>query len=555
MKKKLLTTLLLFFILGNIHAQNTVGLLSYEPAKAFDGYNIFFPHNQPNVYLMDNCGEIVHVWEDDVNWRPGNIAYLRPDGTLVKGKRDAAVGGDAIWAGGGGEIIEIRDWDNELLWSYELNNDTARFHHDFAPMENGNILAIAWELRTEAECLQAGRDTSTTAQDKLWPDYIIELNPDTDEIVWEWHVWDHLIQDFDSTKDNFGVVEDHPELIDINYDIRDGHPDWNHANSIDFHEADNQILVSVPYFDEIWVIDHSTTTAQAAGHTGGLSGKGGDLMYRWGNPATYKQGEPNDQLSFFQHDAHWVDDFLDFTHPHFNKIAFFNNQVGEDFSQVNVINQPWDMYTWTYEFDDDMGFYGPFDYDLTIQHPVDPTELFSTGLSSTQFLPNGNNLITSGRFGYTFEVTPDNEIVWEYVTPLVGGAPVTQGDTLNINQNLTFRMKRYPTDYEAFDGRDLTPMGWLELNADSLFCDQILPTSEEMSNYYLSVFPNPANNQITIEWEGGVYADVMIYDILGREMDKFRASGGRKFVDIAAYQAGIYFVEIEGREVKRFIKK
>jgi len=43
------------------------------------------------------------------------------------------------------------------------------------------------------------------------------------------------------------------------------------------------------------VIDHSTTTAQAAGHSGGTYGKGGDLLYRWGNPNAYQHGTAADE--------------------------------------------------------------------------------------------------------------------------------------------------------------------------------------------------------------------------------------------------------------------
>ena len=67
-------SLILFLFIHTTFAQNTVGLLSYDPDKAFDGYNLMFPHNQPNVYLLDNCGEIVHVWEDSADFRPVNLA-------------------------------------------------------------------------------------------------------------------------------------------------------------------------------------------------------------------------------------------------------------------------------------------------------------------------------------------------------------------------------------------------------------------------------------------------------------------------------------------------
>ncbi|MEM6723696.1 MAG: hypothetical protein AAF598_06630, partial [Bacteroidota bacterium] len=89
-------------------AQNTVGLLSYDPSQTYEGYNLIYPHNQPSVLLLNNCGEIVHRWDDAPDSRPGNTAYLLEDGRIVKTKRNAAIAGDAIWAGGGGATIEIR---------------------------------------------------------------------------------------------------------------------------------------------------------------------------------------------------------------------------------------------------------------------------------------------------------------------------------------------------------------------------------------------------------------------------------------------------------------
>ena len=170
MTKNIQLLLILIFIGGNLAAQNTVGLISYNPTKSFDGYNLVYPHNQPNVYLLNNCGEIVHRWDDAIDFRPGNTAYLYPNGNLVKAKRPSAVAGNPIWAGGGGAIVEMRDWDNQLLWSFEMNNDSMRLHHDIAPLDNGNVLMIAWKLRTLDEAIQAGRDTSFAplTQGEIW---------------------------------------------------------------------------------------------------------------------------------------------------------------------------------------------------------------------------------------------------------------------------------------------------------------------------------------------------------------------------------------------------
>lgn len=264
-------------------------------------------------------------------------------------------------------------------------------------------------------------------------------------------------------------------------------------------------------------------------------------MFRWGNPRTFQAGDTADQQLFFQHDAHWVDDFLEENHPLYGKIALFNNRVGPDFSTANILTPDWDMYNWRYGFSN--GTFSPADFDLTITHPVDRTELWSTGLSSVQVLPNGNTLITSGRFGYTFELTPNNEIVWEYKTPLRSGSPVTQGDSLVVNNNLTFRMKRYPVDFAGFVGRDLSPKGWIELDPDSSYCDRLTSTTAPMDEANFKVFPNPANDFLTIEWDGLMYLDLEVIDLVGNTFASFtNCNGGRKFIQTAHWPNGVYLI-------------
>jgi len=224
--------LLIFFLSFQVvflFSQNTVGLLKNDLDQVYSGYNLLYPHNQSTVYLLDNCGQVVHTWEDALGFVPGNAAYILENGMLIKCKRaSTSAVNDRIWAGGAGETVELITWENEVLASFTLNNEKARLHHDIAPMPNGNILMIAWELQDSLAAIQVGRDPALLPQGEVWSEMILEWNPLLDTIVWEWHARDHLVQDFIDVGEqiqNFGLVANHPELININYDEHDGHPD------------------------------------------------------------------------------------------------------------------------------------------------------------------------------------------------------------------------------------------------------------------------------------------------------------------------------------------
>jgi len=65
-------------------------------------------------------------------------------------------------------------------------------------------------------------------------------------------------------------------------------------------------------------------------------------------------------------------------------------------------------------------------------------QFYSDYVSSAQRLPNGNTLITNGAVGQFQEVTPDHEVVWEYISPYYNK---------NGNYNLVYRAMRVPYDY------------------------------------------------------------------------------------------------------------
>jgi hypothetical protein len=372
--------------------------------EPYEGYTLFGPEYSTYTYLLDMDGKIVYTWKSE--YIQGFGGYLLENGDLL---RLDEFGSDIVFMGGG-RAGRLEKFDNKsnLLWEFVYANNEHCSHHDIEPLPNGNILIIAWESKTKTEALSAGRNPNRMRSNTIWPDHVIEVEPvgsNGGNIVWEWHVWDHLVQDYNSTKENYGIVKDHPELIDLNFGNTDS--DWNHINAIDYNEEFDQILLSVLNFDEIWVIDHSTTTEEASGHTGGNSGKGGDLLYRWGNPQVYDAGDANDQQFFGQHGANWIDEGC----PGEGNILVFNNGQNRGYSSVDEIVPPVDS-SGNYKYQSGQA-YGP-DEPIWVYTAENPNDMRSNTLSNAQRLPNGNTLICSANQGLLLEVTQEKEIVWKY---------------------------------------------------------------------------------------------------------------------------------------------
>jgi len=370
------------------------------------GQILFAPMYGMTTYLIDYTGQVNHTWESI--YFPGEAVYWLGDGTILRTIKTKEFG-----FGGSGGGLQKMLWDGTITWDYRYDTFGDLSHHDIEILPNGNILMIAWETRTITEAIAAGRDPNTILGDSFMPSHIIEVKQTgqtTGSIVWEWHSWDHLIQEYDSAKANYGNVNQHPELIDINNGGELVKADWLHTNSIDYHEDFDQILLSVRNFNEIWVIDHSTTTQQAAGHTGGNSGKGGDLLYRWGNPASYKRGTSADQKLFSQHDASWIEKDC----PGAGNILVFNNGVDRpsgSYSSVDEIVPPVNE-NGVYSLAQGSA-YGPETlYWTYVGTP--PSSFYSQGISGAERLKTGDTLICNGVEGRFFEVTPDGTMVWQY---------------------------------------------------------------------------------------------------------------------------------------------
>ncbi len=340
------------------------------------------------AYIMDKQAKIMHEWP--LTNSLGNDAFLLPDGRLL-----ASLEADdpKIRLGGQGGKIQFVDSEGTVLWNFDYSSEDSETHHDVELLPNGNVLAMVWEKKTMLEAEEAG---STLGID-VFPDAIIEVNPTNDEIVWEWHVWDHIIQDADNTKSNFGDVAANPQLIDVNY-VSNDKGDITHGNGISYDAAKDIIYLSINFYHEIWVIDHSTSTAEAAMSTGGNFNKGGDLIYRFGNPEAYKNTQGT-RLFFNNH------------HPNLlsgndagNMLVFVNGN-GSDQSTVYELELPA-----AFSLEPNM------DNEPTIRWSFTDPDLFADRVSGAVRLSNGNTLITEGDFGI-WEVSDSGEVLWKFDGP------------------------------------------------------------------------------------------------------------------------------------------
>jgi len=529
---KLLFLSILLLLSLNIKSQNTVGIIT-NTANAYNAYTLFTA--EKNTYLINNCGEVVHSWTSTSS--STKMVYLLENGNLLRNANALNSTSSIILPGKAGRI-ELFDWDNNLLWAYEYSDDNHTQHHDIFPMPNGNILMIVASVLSETEALQLGRNLANLTDNKLYNEQILEIQPvgtNSANIVWQWETKDHLIQDSDNTKSNFGDVSQNPQLLNINYlGTAGGAANWMHCNSVQYNASLDQIILSARKLSEFYIIDHSTTTAEAATSSGGTYGKGGDFLYRWGNAAAYNQGTASDQKLFGQHYPHWISSGL----PDAGKLLIFNNGFDRtpSFSEIFKITPP-STSLGVYNYISNSA-YGPSNPDFNYSTPVQ-TDFYTPILSSAQQLPNGNILIDEGDFGKIFEIDSNKNIVWEYINPAaVSGVIMTQGDDPSIQTRILFRAHKYPLDYAAFTGKTLTPGNPIELNPNTGAC-QILKTKDET---YLntSIFPNPVKDVLTVTASKEIIK-IEIYNPLGKMIKRVSQ---QKTINLSHLTTGIYFAKI-----------
>ncbi len=482
--------------------QGPTELIQYDPAKAFNGYTLFSPFRGKNSYLIDMHGEVVHMWPYPDNFgTPGSEAIekharLLEDGTLLRGVVDRTGKDDRR-----GTIYQIVNWDGEVIWEHDEERPGYTPHHDFRMIWNPKLkqktlMYVASRNISHDDAIALGVDPSLQEDYTSQPDGLVEVDMQGN-VIWEWNVSDHVVQDINSDLATYGVIADHPGKMDPNFG--DGvSRDWIHINGFDYNEKLDQIVISNSAYSELQIIDHGATfVAGDADQSIELAASdAGDFVYRWGNPCAFDAGDcpakvdegqsstNGHQQVFFIHDAQWIREKevtpMAGNLPGAGNLMVFDNgtrRPGRVYSSVLEIN-PYAGEMEKGEYVEQMvaGYDTPSGRGIEPNQNVSkqivwrfksalPNSFYSSYISGAQRLPNGNTLINSGGHGHFFEVTADNEVVWEYINPVGDRTGDEYGiykimrDEVADHFNSVFRIARYAPGYAGLEGKELIPMG------------------------------------------------------------------------------------------------
>ncbi len=528
----------------------------FSNGQQWGNYTLYSVSNSTAAYLIDTNSTVFNTWTFGSNARTGYSSYLLPGGDLV---RTVSRSGNSFNGGGMTGQFQKYDFAGNLTWDFVYSTSTYCMHHDICPLPNGNVLLIVYESKTAAEATAAGCSSNII----VWSEKIVEVEqtgPTTGNIVWEWHLWDHLVQNVDPTKANYQTsIIDHPELLNINYQIQ---RDWIHMNGIDYNPMLDQIVLSSHNLDQWFVIDHSTTTAEAATHLGGNAGKGGDFLYRYGNPDSYDAA--GSTVLNVTHDAHWIPEGT----PNAGYIVGFNNRgVSNNQSSVDQIIPPLNVYN--YDITPGQA-YLPLTYDL--RHACNG---YSSNMGNSQQLPNGNMLVCMATSGLIYETDPAGTTIWSKTASgsvaqafrydecyVLNPAPAIP----TVSQVVDTLISTSATTYQwYFNGQQIpgaTEQTYLPTQ-EGIYLVRITDVNGCVSQYSLgfdfvfsstgitqnnldskvSVYPNPTNGIIHIDnsiFKGKSY-DSYLYDQFGKLVLK---SKNNTELDLSAFDNGVYFITI-----------
>ncbi len=352
------------------------GVIVYDRERAWPGYNLYFDRMKTRALLLDMEGKVVHRWSAVQTGEHGwEFGILLENGDLVTFAEDM-------------ETLRL-DWNSVVLW-----RKLRPVHHEVCRLPDGTFYVIGREMQPYRGLLVK------------FP-VMIHMGADGDEID-RWSTFEHLdeIKRTFDTRSFIDTILDKLEaageeaaaaetldarllrLDQMNTDVYD----YLHMNTIallpdtpagrrDERFAEGNLLICLRNVNQIAVLDKDTKR----------------ILWVWG------EGE----LEWPHHP----------TMLESGNILVFDNGVVRKYSRVIEVDPLTGAIEWEYKGDP-------------------PGSFYTMTRGSAQRLPNGDTLICESNKGRVFEITPEGEIVWEWLNP----------NLVEDRRVQVYRMLRYPPE-------------------------------------------------------------------------------------------------------------
>jgi len=430
MKRAMLLILPLLIIAGTVLLWSYPsvfphGTTIYYPEKAYSGYTLFSADNFGS-FLIDMRGNVVRHWKN-----VGTVDH--PVKMLPGGHVMGATGNPGRLIGDeDSNDLAIADWDDNIIWSYPK----AGMHHDFE--REGN--PVGYYVPGMEPEVDGGRTLILSNKivrkrkitDKPVLDDIIYIIDKEGNTVWEWLASDH-IDEMGFSLEARNTMYHYPNYVMSRTPGKVG-GDWIHINTASWLGPNKWYDEG----DERFHPENIIYNGRQTNTTGIIDHKTGKIVWHLG-PDFESTEELRDIGAIVgPHHAHIIPKGL----PGEGNILIFDNGGFGGFGAPNPTS-PFGMNNARKEYSrvielDPVTMKIIWEYDANKAGSRDLSKFFSDYVSSAQRLPNGNTLITEGAFGRLFEVTPEYETVWEYISPYYQEEE---------NFNLVYRSYRVPYDY------------------------------------------------------------------------------------------------------------
>jgi hypothetical protein len=364
--------------------------------------------------LIDMNGRTVRYWKQFEGGSGGPVRVL-PGGTIIGALGRRPPHQESL-------AVAQFDWQDTPIWQFDRAEQvttrdgrtqwSARQHHDWQregfpagyyspdadPVARGRTLILAHKNLTNA----------AIAERPLEDDYLYEVDWDG-KVVWEWLANQHV--------DELGFSPAARETIRTAavFNKARNSVDWLHVNSATYVGPNRWYDAGDQRFHPQHVLISSRQANIIA-----IVARDGRIVWRTG--PDYRDSDASRALgqTVGEHHPHIIPKGL----PGAGNLLVFDNGGAAGYGEATPsapdgVGGVGRAYSRVVEFN-------PVTLTKVWEYSVPGAEsyrFFSHYVSSAQRLANGNTLITEGADGRLFEVTPQGEIVWEYVSPYFTEAP------------------------------------------------------------------------------------------------------------------------------------